>query len=201
PTQPIVMVRDPWQRWGRRQLPDKWTGKAGHESNEFSLTRCGRLAEEPMQMRLDGRLTNAERIGCLRHAGQLDDREQDAQLARCQLECAGNPLNRRFGTERRLLYQDSGDSSVAVGSAATTCRCERQYMCDVALTIAGRQWHGDGLNLQGAITALGPLKNITQDARCISVGRNELTVRRTQHGALGQYGLPSGVGMNDTGAR
>jgi len=47
-----------------------------------------------MQMALDGLLRDAEHRGDFRHAADLDDGEQDADLGGCQLELAGDRLQR-----------------------------------------------------------------------------------------------------------
>ena len=94
-------------------------GELGHQSDEISLPGgCG-FPEQAVEVGFDGRLTYAERIGCVGHAAHLNDAEQHAQLGRREVEGLGNDLGRRRPPKRGLPHEQSGYRPGGSGCATT----------------------------------------------------------------------------------
>src|SRR5262245_59255454 len=85
------------------RLHHEGTGIACHQLDEVGLALGAGLREQPMQMRLHGRLGEAQRLRDLWHPADLYDGEQYAQLSRRQPVKLADDLERGGGVQRRLV--------------------------------------------------------------------------------------------------
>src|SRR5262245_10897339 len=100
------------------RLREQGAGKAGDELDEISLAGCSGLAEHAVEMRLDRRLANPKRLRDLRHATDLNNGEQHAELARRQIVEPSDGLWREGSLDRHLVHEERSDCGIAGASAA-----------------------------------------------------------------------------------
>ena len=82
-------------------------GEAGKDLDQIRLPACAGLFIKALEMGFDRALADAERLGDLWRAADLDDGQQDADLHRRQPVCLGDRLRRGACGQSGFLHEQT----------------------------------------------------------------------------------------------
>lgn len=92
-------------------------------------------------MCLDRSFGNAEGLGCIGNATDLDDGEEDAKLRRGQLVGRGKELRWRRSVQRGLMNKKRGGRPISASCRSPGARGEREHVGDMPLAIMRGERH------------------------------------------------------------